>query len=195
VATFAIRLPGGVPGTARIAKMAELTEVVIAQASDDPNPSLKKLAKACLISPSYGEVVRPKPMLGPRLGRLIAEASGLSARVTALEEEDIPAELADVMVKMEAKGVRPEAMLPVLVSHGGTDRYFLLTMPPERVCDAFTSARTVEAAKKIVEAQAAYPAADAVAALEHEAPGIYMMLALELMRFAGNDDDLTLGEA
>src|SRR5688500_12199659 len=193
VATFNINLPGGAQGTARTAKMAELTEVV--QAGTDAGVALKKLAKACLLSPSYSEVVKPRPMIGPKIGQVIAEASGLGAIPMVLEEDEIPPELAAAMVTMEAKGTRPETMLPLGISHGGVDRYFLLTMPPERVCDTFAGARTVEAAKKIVETQAAFPDAAAIAALEHDAPGIYMIAALELMKFAGMDDEVTLGEA
>lgn len=177
--------------SARYPTLAELNGILEA-----PRAPLayKAIAKACCIVPTLGELTKAKPACGPALGMLIVTASGLLADVVVVEEDDIPADVAEAVVAAEAKGFAN--LLTLRTEVGGIVRYFVQRMAKEGDVDKYLRSETMEAAKTLVETITVYPTAEmgGTAALQQEAPGLYMPLAKAALRHAGMLDEIQLGE-
>lgn len=185
----------GQPASARMPTMAELT-TLIAEGLESPL-ALKKLAKACVVSPTYAEVSKGRAAIGPQLGIILAGSAGMGAPVVELdtEDDDIPEEVAAAFVALEAKGMEELAILRTTITtpQGDVDSYFIQRMPNERACDEYMKhEKSVEGAKKMVETITAYP--EKTAHLQQEAPGLYVSLARHALRRAGLFEAIELGE-
>ena len=178
--------------TARMPTLAELDGIIEAPRSPI---AYKTLAKACCLTPTYGELAKAKPACGPGLGMVIAGASGLAAEVVELGEDDIPREVAEAIVAAEGKGFRDLQALTTEV--GGVVRHFVQRMPKETDCDKYMRSETAAAAKTFCEVITVYPTKEAggVESLQQEAPGLYVPLAKYALQRAGLLDEATLGEA
>ncbi len=178
-----------------VCRMPTLDELTALLSNNPKNPvELKKLAKACISTPSYKELAVEKPACGPAIGLVIVGCSGLLADIEELDEDDIPPEMAGAWVAMNEKGLRGLKALRTEVE--GIVRYFIQSLATERNVDAYMAHETnLVAAKKFVEPITCYPAPEVLSGLQQEAPGLYYQLAKYALRNAGLVDEVDLGEA
>lgn len=178
--------------TARTPTIAELS----AWKASKTTEAFKKIARACVLTPPFGVLVKTKAGAPYPVGKAILEACGMLG-VTPVElvasedadENEVPADVAAAMVAAEAKGFRD--LQAIAVDHGGIVRHFIQRPAREREVDDFLRKdESVEAAKALAEAVTVWPEK-----LElDEVPGLYNVVGTYAIQRAGVMEDVALGE-
>lgn len=172
--------------SARMPTLAELSTL-----REDQSPDkLKKLAKACMVSPSAGDFFARKPGAAIKVGALILQACGAVSDLTVLEEDELDDELAASFVAAQDKGF--EALSVVVARVGASEFRVILRDAREREVDDYMKTESAEAAAKLVKKICVFPER---LELEATAPGLYLSLSRYALDRVGMFEDATLGEA
>lgn len=172
--------------SARMPSLAELSTL-----REDQSPDkLKKLAKACMVSPPAAEFFARKPGAAIKVGSLILQACGAVSDLTVLDEDELDDELAAAFVAAQNKGF--ESLSVVVARVGSADHRVILRDAREREVDEYMKTESAEAAAKLVRKLCVYP--DKLD-LEATAPGLYLSLSRFALDRVGMFEDATLGEA
>jgi hypothetical protein len=171
---------------ARVPTVAELTKVRREQSHE----GLKALAKACVVSPKWSELMKQLPGAGFSIGRVIFEASGGKAEAYVLDEDELTDDLAKAMVEAEKKGFA--GLKAIVIGHKDLELNFIVRAAKEREIDAFAKdVLAVENHKALAAACTVYPEK---LDLDRTAPGIYLGLGGFIADQAGFVDDALAGE-
>lgn len=172
--------------SARMPTLAELSSL-----REDQSPDkLKKLAKACMVSPPASEFFSRKPGAAIKMGSLILQACGAVGDLTVLDEDELDEELAAAFLAAQDKGF--EALSAVVARVGSAEYRLILRDAREREVDEYMKTESAEAAAKLVRRLCVYPEK---LELEASAPGLYLSLSKYALDRVGMFEDATLGEA
>ncbi len=190
-------------GRAVEARQPSLEELAaLRKAGPEDGTALKLLARACI--PSFRDLLKEKPGCARTLGLSLLAASGISGPVTELLEEELePGPMAEGWVEAERKGFRNLHAFEYRRTYGEDDELVLqliLREPKtEHEIDSYlTEELKATAPRRFIKTLCVWgnPSAhEVVARIESVAPGLYVALALIILKAAGLTGDVTLGEA
>ncbi len=161
----------------------------------------KGLVKACILSPTFDELLRKKPACLQNVANRMVEGAGLAAEITLLEEGELDAfpEFAKAYFEAEKKvppafKVDPDErgkLFPVAVESSGARFELIFKYPNEQLVERVRKADTCEGDAAFLKSLAVHGDVEALAVA---VPAACLVLAGRMLGIAGSSEVERLGE-